>query len=96
MKEIRATEIYRRWFAGLQDRQAKRRIRSRVSRLQMGHRGDIRFVGSGVWELRIHSGPGYRIYFTERDGAVVILLAGGDKGSQARDIRRAIALAEEL
>lgn len=96
MKEVRTTQVYRRWYARLRDREAKRRIRSRVSRIQMGNRGDARSIGQGVSELRIHSGPGYRIYFTERDGAVVILLAGGDKGSQARDIRRAIELADEL
>ena len=95
MKEIRTTDVYRRWYQNLRDRRARRALDARVERLRLGHAGDVRPVGRGVSELRIHHGPGYRVYFTERGDSVVVLLAGGDKSSQRLDIRRAIEIAED-
>ena len=90
---IEQTGTYRRWFKRLRDRQARARIRARVRRLEAGHPGDARPVGGGVVEMRVDYGPGYRVYYCRRGQSVVVLLAGGDKGSQARDIKRAIELA---
>jgi len=77
------------WLEGLQDRQARAKVRTRIDRLRLGNFGDCRSVGSGVSELRIDFGPGYRVYFGKDGARVVILLAGGDKKSQARDILKA-------
>ena len=88
MVEIRQTEAYARWFSRLRDREARVRIDSRIRRLSLGNPGDVRPVGEGVSEIRINYGPGYRVYFVQRDQALVVLLAGGDKDSQERDIRR--------
>ena len=96
MIEIRQTEIYARWFSGLRDRRARARIDVRIRRLSLGNLGDVRSVGEGVCELRIDYGPGYRVYFVQRGQALVILLAGGDKGTQERDIRTALDLARGL
>ncbi|MPZ51112.1 MAG: type II toxin-antitoxin system RelE/ParE family toxin [Dehalococcoidia bacterium] len=96
MVEIRQTEIYARWFSSLRDRQARARIDVRIRRLSLGNPGDVRPAGEGVSELRIDCGPGYRVYFVQRGETVVILLAGGDKRSQERDIRTALDLAREL
>ena len=94
--EIRQTEIYARWFRRLRDRQARVRIDSRIRRLSLGNPGDVRPVGERVSEMRIDYGPGYRVYFVQRGQDVVVLLAGGDKDSQERDIRRALELARGL
>jgi putative addiction module killer protein len=94
--EIRQTEIYARWFSGLRDRRARARIDVRIRRLSLGNLGDVRSVGEGVCELRIDYGPGYRVYFVQGGQALVILLAGGDKGTQERDIRTALDLARGL
>lgn len=96
MIEIRETEIYANWFAGLRDRQARARIDVRIRRLSLGNPGDVRPVGEGVSELRIDYGPGYRVYFVHRGSTVVILLAGGDKHTQDQDIRTALNLARSL
>ncbi len=96
MVEVRQTEVYARWFRRLRDRQARVRIDSRIRRLSLGNPGDLRPVGEGVSEIRIDYGPGYRVYFVQRGQSLVILLAGGDKDSQARDIQRALALARGL
>lgn len=96
MIEIRQTEIYARWFSGLRDRRARARIDVRIRRLSLGNLGDVRSVGEGVCELRIDYGPGYRVYFVQGGQALVILLAGGDKGTQERDIRTALDLARGL
>jgi putative addiction module killer protein len=96
MLEIRETTAYATWFAALRDRTAKIRIDIRIRRLSLGNVGDIRPVGEGVSELRIHCGPGYRIYLKMQGDALVILLAGGDKGSQDQDIRLAKDLARNL
>ena len=94
MKTVRTTNVYRRWYARLRDERAKRSVDARIFRLQRDNPGDVRAVGRGVSELRIDHGPGYRVYFIEREKSVVLLLAGGDKRSQAQDIRRAIEIAE--
>ena len=96
MIEITQTENFARWFSRLRDRQAKARINVRIRRLSLGNRGDVKPVGGGVSELRVSYGPGYRIYFCQRGEKLVILLAGGDKGSQRRDIRTAQEINEEV
>jgi putative addiction module killer protein len=96
MLEIRETFAYAAWFAALRDRPAKARIDIRIRRLSLGNSGDIRSVGEGVSELRIHFGPGYRIYLKKRGDSLVILLAGGDKSTQDQDIRLAKDLARNL
>ncbi|MCY4431914.1 MAG: type II toxin-antitoxin system RelE/ParE family toxin [Rhodospirillales bacterium] len=96
MIEIRQTERFTEWFSTLRDSRAKGRIDVRIRRLSLGNPGDVRSVGKGVSELRIDHGPGYRVYFTRRGRDVVILLAGGDKRTQARDIQDAQQLACNL
>ncbi len=96
MSEIRQTAAFRKWMQGLADHRARLAIAKRIDRLAFGHAGDSHSVGDGVSELRVHLGPGYRVYFTRRGETVVVLLCGGDKGSQERDIARAKALAQEL
>jgi putative addiction module killer protein len=94
--EVLETPRFSRWHADLRDMQARKVIDVRIHRLSHGHAGDARPVGEGVSELRIDYGPGYRIYFVRRGPRLVILLAGGDKQSQNRDIRAAIELARQL
>jgi putative addiction module killer protein len=94
--EVRQTDAYAEWFASLRDRQAKARINARIRRLSLGNPGDVMPVGEGVSELRVDYGPGYRVYFAQRGHSVVVLLAGGDKSTQNRDIKTAIGLAREL
>lgn len=94
--EIRQTEAYARWFARLKDQQARARIDVRIRRLSLGLAGDVKPVGGGVSELRIDYGPGYRVYFTRIGKTIVVLLAGGDKRTQDRDIQAALALARAL
>ncbi|MCY3892462.1 MAG: type II toxin-antitoxin system RelE/ParE family toxin [Acidimicrobiaceae bacterium] len=94
--EVGQTDVYARWFAKLRDRQARTCVDARVRRLALGNAGDARSVGKGVSELRIDYGPGYRVYFTRRGRALVVLLAGGDKDSQQRDIATAQALASRI
>jgi putative addiction module killer protein len=96
MLEIRQTERFARWHQRLKDRVARLAIAKRIDRLAAGHFGDVRSVGDGVRELRLHIGPGYRVYFTEQAGQIIILLCGGDKRSQDRDIETAKAMAQEL
>jgi putative addiction module killer protein len=96
MVEIRETPAYASWFGALRDRTARARINIRIRRLSLGNSGDSHPVGDGVSELRIHYGPGYRIYLTKQGDAVVILLADGDKSSQDKDIRLAKDLARNL
>lgn len=83
------TEPFTEWLRGLRDGTTRNRIRQRIARVRLGNFGDARSVGEGVQELRIHTGPGYRVYFGREGEALVILLCGGDKGSQDRDIERA-------
>ncbi len=96
MLEIRKTETYAQWIDNLRDLQARARVQIRIERLPAGNSGDVRAVGEGVSELRIDYGPGYRVYFTKRGREVVILLAGGDKTTQAADIKIALRLARNL
>ncbi len=94
--EIRQTELFARWFAGLRDRRGRRRIQARIDRLAIGNPGDVKPVGQGISEMRIDYGPGYRVYYMRRGEALIILLAGGDKATQARDIAVARDLAQKL
>ena len=96
MIEVRQTDEYARWFDELRDREARARILVRIRRLSLGNAGDVRPVGGGVSEMRVDYGPGYRIYFVSRGELLVILLAGGDKRTQARDIEVARRLARTL
>ncbi len=96
MITVLQTEAYERWFNSIRDLQAKARIDVRIRRMTLSNFGDVKPVGSGVSELRIDYGPGYRIYFIQRGENLVLLLAGGDKRTQDRDIRRAIKMAEDL
>ena len=95
MIEVTETDDYRDWMFALRDRRAAARIEVRISRLRMGNPGDVGPVGGGVSEMRIHYGPGYRVYYAERGSEVVLLLCGGDKSTQPDDIDRAKALAKE-
>jgi putative addiction module killer protein len=96
MIEVRQTEVFARWFSRLRDRRARARIQVRIDRLEIGNPGDVKPVGGGISEMRIDYGPGYRVYFVERGREVVILLAGGDKRTQERDIATARDLARNL
>lgn len=94
--EVRQTPQYQRWFDGLRDREARFRIAARIRRLSLGYLGDVRSVGGSVFELRIGSGPGYRVYYHRERADSIVLLGGGDKSSQRRDIRRANELVRGL
>ena len=96
MFEIRKTETYARWLDGLRAIHARARVQVRVEHLAAGNPGDVRPVGEGVSEMRIDYGPGYRVYYTQRGREVVVLLAGGDKGTQATDIKTALRLVRNL
>jgi putative addiction module killer protein len=94
--EVRQTIRFKEWFDGLSDRAARGRIRSRIRRLSLGNPGDVKPVGEGVSEMRIDAGPGYRVYFVQTGSAVVLLLNGGDKRTQSRDIATAKDMARTL
>ncbi|WP_117194220.1 type II toxin-antitoxin system RelE/ParE family toxin [Rhizobium terrae] len=96
MVEILETEIYATWFSRLRDERAKARINARIYRLSRGNPGDVKPVGSGISEMRIDYGPGYRIYFIRRGQKLIILLCGGDKSSQTDDIASARTMAADL
>jgi putative addiction module killer protein len=96
MTEIRRTEVFARWLDGLRDVRGRARVLARIERLAAGNPGDVAPVGEGVSELRIDYGPGYRVYFKKRGRRLIILLAGGDKSTQAKDIRAALRLARGL
>ena len=93
--ELKQTETFRKWRTRLKDERARVLIASRLDRLAYGHAGDVEPVGQGISELRIHHGSGYRIYFQKRGGAIIVLLCGGDKRTQAKDIKAAKRLADE-
>jgi len=95
MIELKQTEIFRRWRIKLRDQRARALIASRLDRLAFGNAGDVRPVGEGVSELRIDCGPGYRVYFRQRGNTIALLLCGGDKRTQERDIKTAKRLAKE-
>lgn len=82
-------EPFTEWFLSIRDTRVRQRIQARLTSVRAGNLGDHRFVGDGVWELRLHIGPGYRIYYGEVDNITVLLLCGGDKSTQQRDIERA-------
>lgn len=96
MYEVLQTSAYAAWFRSLRDRKVRGLIVRRVERLELGNFGDSKSLGDGVHELRLKFGPGYRVYFMHRGVRIVLLLCGGDKGSQSRDIARAKQLALEL
>ena len=96
MIEIRKTEYFARWIDDLRDLRGRARILARIERLALGNPGDVKAVGEGISELRIDSGPGYRVYYTQRGQSLVILLVGGDKSTQAKDIKTALRLARNL
>jgi len=96
MIEIRKTEAFVKWIDGLNDIRARARILIRIERLSTGNPGDVRPVSEGISELRIDYGPGYRVYFKKIGQQVIILLAGGDKSSQIRDIKTALRLSRNL
>ena len=94
--EIRKTDVYVKWLDGLRDIRARARVLARIERLAAGNPGDSEPIGEGVSELRINYGPGYRVYYKQQGCELVILLAGGDKSSQSRDIKTALRLARNL
>ena len=96
MFEIEQAEPFARWLADLRDQNAYTRIRMQIGRLKYGQFGGVKPVGEGVSEVRMHFGPGYRIYFYRRGEKIIVLLGGGDKSSQATDIRQAIALKRDI
>ena len=96
MIEIRKTKVFAKWIDGLRDVRARARILVRIERLAGGNPGDVKPVGGGVSELRIDHGPGYRVYYVQRGQELIILLAGGDKRMQSRNIQTAIRLAQDL
>ncbi len=96
MRIIRKTEVFGKWLDGLKDIRARARVLVRIQRLEAGNPGDVKPVGSGVSEMRINYGPGYRVYFCQRGNEIVILLAGGTKRTQTTDIKRAIQLSQNL
>ena len=93
---VETTKVYLDWINSLNDRAGRARIQVRVDRLVHGNPGQHRALTDGVFELKIDFGPGYRVYYTERAGVVVVLLAGGDKSSQQKDIKTAISMAKGL
>ena len=96
MYEIRKTDVFVRWLDNLGDRRGRAKILARLDRVAEGNLGDTKPVGEGVAELRIPFGPGYRMYYTKRRNIVIILLLGGDKSTQEKDIKRAIQMAQHL
>src|SRR5690349_20126011 len=96
MIEVRQTEAYAKWFSSLKDHNARMRIDIRIRRLSLGNPGDVKPVGGGVSELKVDYGPGYRVYFTSRNKELILLLIGGDKSSQHKDIARAKEILKSL
>jgi putative addiction module killer protein len=96
MIEVRQTAIFRKWLDSLRDRNARLRIATRIRRMELGNPGDTKSVGSGVFEMRIPYGPGYRLYYVTIGTTLVVLLCGGDKSSQKRDIAMAKGMAREI
>lgn len=96
MIEVRETDTFSDWLSGLRDTRARAEVARRVRRLALGNPGDVKPVGEGVSELRIRYGPGFRVYFVQRGAVLVILLCGGNKSGQRRDIATAIRLAKEI
>ena len=95
MIELKQTETFRKWWTKLKDERARGMIFARLDRLAFGHAGDVEPVGQGISELRIHYGPGYRVYFQKRGDTIIVLLCGGNKSTQSKDIKTAKRLAEK-
>lgn len=93
--EVLKSATFERWFDGLRDHEAQARVVARIRRLSLGNPGDVKAVGSGISEMRVDYGPGYRVYYAQRGNALVLLCCGGDKRTQNADIRRAIAIAKD-
>lgn len=96
MITIKQTDEFARWLSGLRDNRAKQKIATRLQRLKFGHFGDVEPIGGGLSELRIHEGQGYRVYFRQNGQEIILLLCGGNKKTQQRDIRRAHEIMKEL
>ena len=96
MYTVLLSDQFDKWLTKLKDVRGKARILARIRSAELGNLGDVKSVGKGISEMRIHYGPGYRVYFTRRGKLVILLLVGGDKSSQKRDIKRAMALADSL
>lgn len=96
MFEVQTTDIFANWLMKLRDHRAKAKIAARIDRLASGNMGDVEPVGNGISELRIHYGPGYRVYFVQRNSVLIVLLCGGDKSTQTKDIKIAKELAVDL
>lgn len=96
MFQIQKTDNFARWLDGLRDKRARAKIQARIERLAIGNPGDVQPVGEGVSELRIDYGPGYRVYYKKIGKEIIVLLAGGDKSTQASDIKLALKLARDL
>jgi putative addiction module killer protein len=94
--EIRETTVFSDWLSSLRDAQARTRVQARILRLRLGNPGDVKPVGEGVSELRVNYGPGYRVYYVKRGPMLIILLAGGAKSTQDKDIKTALSLARML
>ena len=96
MITIKQTDEFARWLSGLRDNRAKQKIATRLQRLKFGHFGDVEPIGGGLSELRIHEGQGYRVYFRQNGQEIILLLCGGNKKTQQRDISRAHEIMKEL
>jgi len=96
MYTVRITQEFANWYSSLRDSLARKRLRARLRKAELGNLGDVRHVGEGVWEMREFFGPGWRMYYTLRDGLLVVVLHGGDKSTQQADIACAIEIAQNL
>ena len=96
MYEIFTTDAFDRWLSDLADERAKTKVASRVARLGFGNTGDVKPVGAGVSEMRVHHGPGYRVYYKQTEKTIIVILCGGDKSTQDSDIKRAKEMAAKL
>ena len=96
MFEVLTTDEFDRWLSDLADERARTKIASRVARLRFGNAGDAKPVGEGVSEMRVHHGPGYRVYYKQTNKTIIVILSGGDKSTQEKDVRRAKKMAAEL
>ena len=96
MFEVLTTDEFDRWLSDLADERARTRIASRVARLRFGNAGDAKPVGEGVSEMRVHHGPGYRVYYKQTNKTIIVILCGGNKSTQEKDVRRAKKMAAEL
>jgi putative addiction module killer protein len=96
MYQLQSTDVFDQWLRRLQDRKGRARILARLESAQLGNLGDVRAVGNGVREMRVHIGPGYRVYFAERGRVLLLLLCGGSKSTQARDIAKARNILRDL